>query len=240
MTVTLRADAVKAVFKAIATQVSTVKISASEAGWHLYGRSDSNITVVDATIPKESFSEYEVWDDFVVDVRDILEPAAKAKDEMTIDISSGRLDIKVGRLSFRRKLVGDIEVNPKMPTLDLDAECIAPVEVFGDIMSAASGDLRFKAMKMAQTDAGLTVSIYADDTDIGTVTCEIPADDFGMISGEATARYPAGAWHELMKVIPPGTEVDVLFKKNYPMMITYSAGGAEVRMMIAPQIEEEE
>jgi len=240
MSVTIGADTLKAVFKAISTQVETVKVMSGEEGWHLYGRSKDNTSVVDASIPKEAFASYERWDDIVVDVKDILEPAAKARDEVEIDISSGRLDIKAGRLSFRRKLVGDIEVNPRMPKPELDTESIADVGVYADILSAAAGDMRFKAIRVSQTEEGMTLSVFADDTDIGTVSCTLPADAFVMLSGEGSARYSAGIWYDLMKAIPSGAEVDMLFKKDYPMLMSYTVGGAEVRMMIAPQVEGDE
>jgi len=243
MTVTIPAETLRAVFKALNTQVATVKVRPQDDGWHLYGKSPDNISIVDAHIRAEGFKAYERWDDFVVDTADVLEPIAKAspQDDVIIDTGSGRLDIKVGRLSFRRKLVADIEVTPRMPELELDAEFIIAAGGLDDILVAASaaGDLRFKALRLEQDEGALKVSIFADDTDIGTVAAELPASEFIMLSGTASARYPAGMWVDMVRTIPKAAEADVLYRRNFPMLVTYAVGGADIRMMIAPQIETE-
>lgn len=241
MTVTIPIETLRAVFKALGTQIETVKIRPQEDGWHLYGKSEDNISIVDAHIRPEGFKEYEVWNDIVVDIDDVLEPIAKGQGDAIIDISKGRLDIKVGRLSFRRKLVADIEVNPRMPALDLDTEFIITASGLDDVLvaSSAAGDLRFKAIRFEQTEESMTATIFSDDTDIGQVACTLGKSDFIMLSGEARSRYPASSWVELVKTIPKGAEADVLYKKDYPMMISYTIGSADIRMMVAPQLEDE-
>lgn len=240
MTVAIPADTLRAVFKALATQVETVKIRPAEDGWHLYGRSLDSVSIVDAHIRTEAFTEYEQWNDIVVDTKDILEPISKAQDDVKLNVvDNARLDIKAGRLNFRRPLIAELEVNPRFPELDLDVECIVSVDVLGEILGAPVGDMRFKALRLSQTPEALTLKVFEDDDEMSTVTCAIASTDCVMLEGEGSARYPARCWSELVRCIPKGTDVDLLFKHNFPMMMSYTVGNADIRMMIAPHIEEE-
>lgn len=239
MTVTVRSDELKASLKAIQALVEEVRIVPAEDGWHMYAMSVDKTMLVDVRIPKESFEEYEEWAPFTVMVKDMLDPLAKAAQTTKVDTSTGRLRMRTGRISFIRPLQADEDVTPRFPDLELDAECIVDVDKVTDILTVMSGDPRFKACRFTQSEEDLKMEVFEDDSDLGEVL-RVPRGDCVMLEGQGRARFSMYAIAQILKSVPKGTEIDLLFSTNKPMMASYTVGGTGIRFMMAPQWEDDD
>jgi len=239
MTVTVRSNELKASLKAMSALIDTIRIDPDDNGWYMHAMSSDKTMMVDARIPDVSFEEYEKWEPFTVSIKDMLDPLAKASDTTKVDISTGRLRMRTGRVSFIRPLQGTKDPAPRFPNLELDTECIVDVDIVADILSVMSGDPKFKACRFTQSAEDLKMEIFEDESDLGEVM-RIPKADCVMLSGEGVARYSMHAMAQILKSVPKGTEVDMLFSTSKPMMVSYSIGDTAVRFMLAPQWEDTE
>lgn len=240
MSVTADATMLKAAFKAVATQMETVKIFPDEDGWRIFAISTDKISMADVRIPRTAFKEYEVWEPVVIDTRDLLDPLSKAKGDATIDISTGRLVIRAGGLRFTRAIMGDMEVAPRMPDLKMDTECIVPMQALEPIMSAPIDKVMFKAVRLAVSSEGLAIDVHEEDSDIGAVSLSVAASDCLLIDGDASASYSAERVFGVLKAVPGDAEADLRMRSDFPLQLSYSVGGAEIMFMLAPRVAAEE
>lgn len=239
MAVTVKSNELKASLKALSALIDDVRIVPDDDGWHMYAMSADKTMIVDTHIKVSAFEEYGKGEPFTIAIKDLLDPLAKAAETTVIDTSTGRLRIRTGRISFIRPIQADIEVTPRFPSLELNVECIADVDFFGDLLSVTSGDVKFKACRFRQTAEDLRVEVFEDGSEFGEVM-RIPASECVLLSGEATARFGMYAISQIIKSVPKGTEVDMLYDDSKPMIVSYSIGDADIRFMLAPQWETED
>ena len=239
MSNTLNTAGLKASLQAIASQVDTVKVRQGDDGWHLYG--GSNYSVANVHITKDAFTEYDQEDDFVADVKDLLEPLAKAGETVTIDTSTGKLVISSGRFKYTRKLLADIEVFPRMPKAQLQTEVILPVEALTDIFSTVpSKDAKNMTMRLTLTSEDLTLNVYERGNEYGRVDMTITKGDCTLVSGEANSIFGYSMVEDILKTVPKGTDIDLLFDTGYPLMVKYTVGHADIVFALAPQLEDDD
>ena len=239
MSNTLNTAGLRASLQAVSSQVDMVKVRQEEDGWHLYG--GSNYSVANVHITRDAFTEYHQEDDFVADVKDLMEPLAKMGDTVTVDTSSGKLVVSGGRFRYTRKLVADIDVFPRMPKAELSTEAVLPVDLLAEIFSAVPPkQAASMTLRLTASADGLTVQVYERGSEYGRVDMSIPAADCTLLSGEAKSVFSFIMLSDIVKAVPKGTDVDLLFDTGYPLMVRYTVGCADIVLALAPQLEDED
>lgn len=239
--VTLPAKALKAAFNALASQVDTVRIDPQEDGWHLYARGLAGASLVNITIPASAFGEdYEAWPPFAMIVAKMQSLLAKASGPTTLDISKGYLSVTSGRICNRSTILPDFEQYPRMPNAETDLEVSLSVDLVNEIISSASEkEARHRGITFTASEDSLTMESYVDDDPVNGTVVTVPRTDCVILSGEGSARYSHKLMMEIFSSIPKGTDVDLQYREDYLMMISYTVEGAFIQFVVAPWIEQE-
>lgn len=216
-----------------ATQYPEVSVRPGSGGWDMVVLSPDHTTMVQMTVHKDAFTDYEVWDEFAFDTGDMLEALSTAKDGVDIDISTGRLVMRSDGMTYRRRILVPEEKRPRIPSLDLSTHVVTPVDRLLQLIS--KGEKKHGRVVMS-TDIVSFCAAVEDEQGLG-VTLEIPADECGVLEGGARSQYSVGSWAAYLKAIPKGTMLDITYDTDYPLVSRYSVGNLDTMWMIAPYIE---
>lgn len=239
--ITVSVKALKAAFRALSSQVDTVRVVPEEDGWHIFGLSPDKSSMANVLIRTEAFTAYEVWPAaFAVSVDDILEPLAKAADTATLDISKGYLRITSGRVSHTRGLLGDFEEHPRVPAVQMGIEVITDVDVIMELVDSVSEkEAKYRGVTFTQTQDNLVMESVEEDQPLHAVTVTVPRGDCVLMEGEGSAVYSHRMLREIFSTVPRGTEVDIQYDNNFLMRMDYTVEGAEITFVLAPWVEQD-
>lgn len=240
MELTMDSKGLKAAFKAISTQVDSLKVVPDELGWRLYAMGTDKVSMVDARINVEAFSGgYEVWPEFCVDVKVFLDALAKAGDTAKVELGEGYLVISSGSLRLVRPLLADIEQNIRVPKVENTIEAMLNVDDMMDIAAGVDGKGKYQRcrLKMFGDRMEMEVSEYQDPY---TTTVVIPKERTTLMGGEGTCLYPLHHLLAMLSAIPKGTQVDLCFDEDSLLEIRFDIGHTDILMVLCPQVEDEE
>lgn len=235
------AAALKAVFKALESQIDTARIVPDEEGWTIYGMALSKASMVNVTMPAKAFSEYDVWPVFAMDVDVMLELLSKASGDVTLDISKGYMSVSSGHMVRKGPILPDFEQYPRMPKAEMTAEVSLSVDTFRDILSTVSEkEAKHRSLRFTMTEDTLVLTTEDQDDPAIGAEYSVPKAEAVLMEGTARAAYSMSIMQEILGSIPKGTDVDIQYADEYLMNISYTVEGAYILFAIAPWIEDQE
>lgn len=239
--VTVSAEALRAAFKALASQIDEVRVVPDEKGWHVFGLAADRASMVNVDVNTEAFSAYEVWKPFAVRTEMMLEVLSKAGDDLTARFDeAGCLVMTIGRFTFRRNILEDFEEYPRVPKGELTLEFAVSAEVLKDVASVVSEkEAKNRALSFTQGPEGLVMESFEYDDAVNTVSVTVPAAEMAILEGEGSSTYAHRLIREIAAAVPKGTDVDIMYGHANLMKVSYSVGGADMTFVLAPWIEEE-
>jgi DNA polymerase III sliding clamp (beta) subunit (PCNA family) len=226
-------SALRTAFTLLGTQMDEVTVRPSEEGWHVRAVSPNHVTLVDLRIGVSSFRDYEVWEEFGISVKDVLDALSTASDTAEIT-KEDRLVIRSDGLRYRKRLLPADETMPRLPTPDLSTEVMLDTSRLSKLVS--KGDPKHGHVLFTVKDGTFTASV---EDDAQSVSLEIPAEDCALLTGDATSAYPVHAWSSLLKALPKGTMLDMSFDTSYPLVVKGSVDGSTFSWLVAPFLLED-
>ena len=236
----LDSKGLKAAFKAISTQVDSLKVMPDELGWRLYAMGTDKVSMVDARINLEAFEgEYEVWPEFCVDVDVFLSALAKAGEKTKVELGEGYLVITSGPLRMVRPLLADKDWFVRLPKAKNATEALLSVDDLMDVAAGLDkkGNYQRCRLKMFEDRLEMEVSEYQDPY---TTTVVIPGEKMTLMGGNGNALYPLHHLLAMLSAVPKGTQVDLCFDTASILEVRFSVGHTDIYMVLCPQLEDEE
>lgn len=235
------AAALKAVFKALESQIDTARIVPDEEGWSIYGLALSKASMVNVTMPAKAFSEYDVWPVFAMDVGVMLGLLSKASGDVTLDISKGYMSAGSGHMVRKGPILPDFEQYPRMPKAEMTAEVSLGADNFRDILSTVSDkEAKHRSLRFDMTEDSLVLTTEDPDNPADGAEYTVPKAETVLMEGTARATYGMLIMQEIFGAIPKGTDIDIQYADEYLMNISYTVEGAYILFAIAPWIEDQE
>lgn len=231
----VRSSMLKTAFSLLDTQVEEVTIHPGENGWHICATNPSHVTLVDLRIGLDAFKDYEVWDEFGITTKDVLDALSTAGPEVEMQLKD-RLILKSDGMRYLKAILPPEERMVRPPSPELSTEFILGSDRLMKLVS--KGDSKYGRMLLSVTPDMVTATID-EETGLG-VSLEVPAEECTLVLGEASAAYPISAWGPFLKSLPKGTLLDMQFDTNYPLVAKASFDGMDITWFVAPHLVEDD
>jgi len=235
----------KYIIEGIATIVEEVNFVASPDGLRLRALDPGRVAMVELYIPANLFKEYNVEQDTKIGVRledlnDVLK-RAKKEDEISFEVSGGRLVITLaGRAErrFRFPLIDISGQEPPEPKLNFTVAAKMLSGMFRDALQDA--ELVSETVKMRAENGNLWFIARGDKGEVET-KFSITTGSLVELDVKETAEAIYGL-DFLDKVVSKAYKVsDILglrFATNMPLELTFDiAGGGTLKYLLAPRME---
>ena len=240
----LKAETLKSLVYVVSTLVDEVKFCTHEDSVSMKAIDPAHIAMIKILIDKEAFVSYEADESEIgldLDkVKSIIKLAAPSDIiMMEHDPDQGRLTMTIGNLVRRMSLV---ETNgmadPRVPQIEVSSSIRIPVEELQKGIRASESISDHLKLTLSPDCFELSC-----EGDIDLASLKVPASDKVVISSDVTVKsqYPLDFFSNIVKVIPGGTEVELKFQDDYPVMVffTLADGHVHVNYLLAPRIDNE-
>ncbi len=204
------------------------------------------VAVIDLSISKDAFEEYEVEEEKEIGLNMTnflsLLKRARGSDKIGLELFENRLILTIYNGTKRRFTV---------PLLQITREEIPPIE---QLEFKATVALRPEVLEDAIKDASVitdAITFHATkeyfrisaEGDVSQTELELRVGDEGLIDlhvqEESKAKYPLEYLEKILKAAKISDEVTLKFAQDYPMRIDFKyEGKARISMVVAPRVSE--
>jgi proliferating cell nuclear antigen len=236
----------KQIVDALATLLTEIHLVVSYSGITLTQYDSSRAAMVDLTLPRNVFQEYQCTDehDICVGVNDIVKVSKRmtADDRLVFDLdtSENRLEIRMIGPAIRtfklQLLTPPTERTQKLvPSFDMKAEMHA------DAFKHAVKDIGVFSNHLKVTVRSDTIS-FAGEGDTGESEVVMALGDESLLyslssSGEVSSMYALSYLNEIAKAIASDNLV-LQMTANRPILLEFSiAESGMIRFLLAPRVE---
>jgi len=230
---------------AVSVLIDEAEFVLNESGLAIKATDPSQISMVDFSLPKASFKEFDVSSETKIglDLSYLSQvmSRAKASDALELSLEDDKSSIKV---SF----IGSSKRSFSLPVIDISSSDIPNPKIEFDASMVFQAGLLQDALK----DSALItnhVSLEADPEGFyvkaksskGTVNSETLKSDKSVksleVKSETKSMFPLDYLQDMVKATSSGDEVSLEMKSNAPVKLSYKIGGAEITYFLAPRIE---
>jgi proliferating cell nuclear antigen len=238
----LKSEIVRNVFKGVNLLVNEARIHLTQEELHIRAVEFSNIAMVIARVPKDSFEAYKVEENTTVgvDVARINDFVSKFKKEELVDMSitDGRLKIGTPSIKYQLSLIDPtaIRKEPKVPNLDLPAKVVLDSAELKKFIALAE---KISDQVLLRTDEeGFHIEAEGD---VDRLALNMSDAELINFNGAEASSYFAIEWlKEFTKLADPGRALTIRLGKNMPGWFTFECEhGETVEFVLAPRIEVE-
>lgn len=227
---------------AISVLIDEAEFQLSEEGLFLKATDPSQISMIDFSLPKSAFKEYNVETSSKIgmDLSYLSQVMgrSKSKDELVIELDSenSRLNLVFKGSSTRRFSVPLIDISgSEVPNPKIDFDAIAELK---------AGILQDALKDAALISTHLTVGMNSDSFFIkansskGELNNESKKGEVNLdVKEECQAMYPLDYLSDMLKAASSDNDIKLHLKANAPVKISYPIGQASVTYFLAPRIE---
>ncbi len=240
------ADVLKKSVKALSALIDEGEFIFDDEGMRLRATDPSKIAMVDFTLPKHAFKEYDVEGTVRVglnmsDLQNIFKRAKAAETvEMSVSEDGSRFIIElVGRARRRFTLpvldLGGIDL--PLPKITFSASLKVLADVFASALSDASAFSTHVTMEA--TNDGFTMRASGSK---GEYVLELKKDVHDalldlLVTEEARASYPLDYLEDMVSQANKTAAISLSFSTDAPLKLSYAIGDANFVYFLAPRIE---
>ena len=238
----IKAEVLKSVFSILTPIVGEVKLRADEEGWKIKAVDPAHVALVDLSIAKEAFENYDVEPmEIGLNVERLLEQVknAKADEEVKMKLDEdNRLVVSMSNLTLKLPLVDASGFSdPKVPNLSL------PV-----VLKLNSGELN-KALKISASISDyITLKctedklIMTSSEDLSSMTLELHKDEeYEQLEFQEGCKssFSLDYFSHMMKGVGNNRDIQINIGNSYPLKLDFefAEGNGKARYLLAPRIE---
>ncbi|MBN1941594.1 MAG: proliferating cell nuclear antigen (pcna) [Candidatus Diapherotrites archaeon] len=231
--------------EAIAVLIDEAEFLFDENRLSLKATDPSQISMVDFSLNKKAFKEYNVKEKTKIGVdlsyfSQVLH-RAKASDSLTLELEEGanRLNVTFEGDSKRKFQIPLIDISSAElpnPKIDFDAE----MKIKASLLQDALKDAALISTHVSLGANSDTFAVKANSSK-GNLNNETKKDGKTLVEMKSTAgaqsMFPLDYLQDMLKAPASDSEVTVKLKSNAPVEINYSIGEAQINYFLAPRIE---
>ena len=233
-------EALKAAYELVKDEV-TFKIS--EDGIILRAMDPANVAMVIMELKKSAFSEFKLEKESFIGVNmerlmQVLKRSNKT-DEMLLKISGGKMEIKYsGKTSRKFSLpLLALESGPRpKPSLTFTVTTMMPSESLKGAVEDAS--VVSDAITLVGANDELHILAQGDLGDVEAILKKKEGLTEIKISDKARSKYSIDYLRKIAKT-KIGKDVEIKFKSDYPLMITFTKPEVKMAFILAPRMDVE-
>lgn len=237
-----KADVIKSVIDSLSTLVDEAKFQLSAEGIVVRAVDAAHVAMVDLTLAKGAFKNFEAEErEIGLDI-DKLKDAlrlAGADDEVEFDLEEdGRLKVRIGNLVRRMSLVDTSGMtDPKVPKLDLPAIIQLPADELERGIKAAEGISDHVALSATPEWFQLSASGDMDSVDLKLEKDTLV--DLSVDEDEVRSLFSLDYFSNMVKVAKGSGPLTVHLGNDYPVRLTFEFANGEgsCTYLLAPRIE---
>lgn len=197
---------------------------------------------VNLTIQKDFFSAYEVEQplDYAIVVNDLhyIMRKTRANDVITIEEKDNQFAVTLEGNSKRvyNLPIIDTEYQFKETSMDFPLKIVCDSTLIADDVNDASDIVVKDCGPIIFTNEGEKLQIASSDK-LRTVNIDVNNVQYESISNEI-GRFASQIMAKVMEARKIAAEVTIEYKTNHPMRLTYSQEHVELKLLIAPRVEQ--
>ncbi len=232
---------------AVSVLIDEAEFVFGSSGLAIKATDPSQISMIDFSLPKESFKEFEVKEDTRIglDLSYLSQvmSRAKASDALEISLDEDKSLIKVSfagssKRSFSLPVIDISSSDIPNPKIDFDSEIIFQAGILQDALKDSA--LITNHVLLEADAEGFYVKAKSSK---GTVNSETLKGNKSVnqlnVKEESKSMFPLDYLQDITKAAASGDEIKLEMKTNAPVKISYSVGGASIIYFLAPRIESE-
>lgn len=211
-------------------------------GVSLRAMDPSRIAMVSFSIPKSSFSKYNVDAPAKIGLRlDNLSKIlarTRGNEKLRMSLEENRFVLEFisdSKRNFRLPLVELPEGYKKEPKKEYTAEIKIDGTKFKDILKDAS--LVSSYILLEAWENGFIITAHGDSAELKVENDKSTMDGFNL-KERAHAKFPLQYLSDMVEACPPNSKITIYLKSKAPVILNYQINGADITYYLAPRIEE--
>lgn len=211
-----------------------------DGGWQLSCMSPDGVTLCDVRVKREAFPKGVdgTPEEFVVDTDRWLKALRTVGPTAEVEFIDGRVRLSGRGLrhTFRLAEVRDRRNKFRMPDLSarMTAQCMVETERLRTLLSSVDTK-KVDELRVVIRPEGLMVTAYDDALDGADLT--VPPEECAILTGQASAAFPAEAWMDLMRASSADV-VQIDLGDDVPAMAEFGDTAYDCRWLCAPRIQQ--
>ncbi|MDP3742397.1 MAG: proliferating cell nuclear antigen (pcna) [Candidatus Micrarchaeota archaeon] len=240
------AKAFKQCIEAVVNLVDEGQFEINENGMHLRSMDPSQIAMVDFTLPKAAFNEFDAVEQSTLSLNlvDFLKILSRARaDEqlhLTVEEKESKCVLEFISPNAKRNIrIPLMELNvtsPREPKITFDTTIKMRGGTFKEMLKDA-GMLSSHVILSAEGDKFL-VEAKGDSGDLRIESAK-GSPNFAELHNTAKSRamYPFEYLDNMTKACPDDSMIELFLKSDCPVKISYNVGQAKLSYFLAPRVE---
>jgi len=231
--------------EAIAVLIDEAEFVVDEKGLSLKATDPSQISMVDFSLEKSAFKEFDVEGKMKIGLdldylRQVMS-RAKADDQLTLELdeSGSRLDVSFKGASSRKFNLPLIDISAAElpnPKIEFDANVKLVASVLQDALKDAS--LVSSHVSLGVSGDSFVVKAESSKGNLDSVT---EKDRKNLIElnakQDAMSMFPLDYLQDMLKAAQSIAHVELMLKSSAPIQVSYAIGLANIKYFLAPRIE---
>jgi len=231
--------------EAIAVLIDEAEFLIDENGLTLKATDPSQISMVDYSLEKKAFKEFDSKDKMKIGLDlDYLKQVmsrSKPDDELTIELDEGksRLIVMFKGTSSRKFDLPLIDISSAElpnPKIEFDAE----VKMLASVLQDALKDASLVSSHVSLGVSGDKFVVKADSSK-GNLDSITEKDKHNLlelnVKKDAMSMFPLDYLQDMLKTAQSSTPILVKLKASAPIEVSYEIGPAKIKYFLAPRIE---
>lgn len=233
---------------AVGTLVDECKLRLDDEGMHVRAIDPANVGMIDLTLEKEAFLQYNATDSTIgVNIDRLTESLSMIEkgDEATITVDDEGLNLQGSNLEFNLSLIDpdSIRADPDIPDIDHAANATLSGAAFNRGLKAA--DMISDHLILSGNPQRMSVTMKAEgDTDDVELELDESTLDAIDITDDVESIYSLDYLKDMKKAFKADTELELSFGQEVPMNLnfqnTYESDSEDavmdVKFMLAPRV----
>lgn len=228
------------VIEIISELVTEVRLKVNESGMSIVAMDPANVAMIGFTLPKSSFSQFEVGDETLGVNLDNLKRVLKrsgVKSTLTLERKENMLEIKIHdriNRTFNLSLIEVEQEDKQMPNLEFSStvelssiDLIASIEdclVIADACSFIIEDGKF----------------IIEAKDLNSARSEFSGDEAKIQAENCKSRYSLEYLSKFVKAAKLTEKSKVRFANDHPLRMDFTTPDMELSFILAPRVETED
>lgn len=225
---------------AIAALIDEGTFEFSEKGARLKAMDPSQIAMVDFSMPKSAFKEYNVEgkQNVGIDVSELSRVTKRAKNEdtVTIELKGNKLDISFSGKTNRRFVLPLIDSNthPNEPKIEFDSD----LKLSSNEFKEALGDVELVS-NYVTFDVNKDKFMITAESESGKAEVALNKEAVMDMSIKSSSRsmFPLEYLKNMVKNADAATIINMKLKSDAPLRMEYAIGDSSIVYFLAPRIE---
>lgn len=236
-----KADVLKSLIDSLSTLVDEAKFQISPEGLQVLAVDAAHVAMVDLTLSKAAFKNYEADEmELGIDIDKLSDAVrlASADDEVEFNLEEeGLLRLDIGNLTRRMTLVDTSGMtDPKIPDLDLPVRIKMPADELERGIKAAEGVSDHVALTAMEDGFELSAEGDMDTVNLALdekTLLELDVDE------ESRSLFSLDYFSNMVKVAKSAGTVELRLGNDYPVRLKFefANGEGKVTYLLAPRIE---